>query len=210
MPSEIRHQCLIYKGAPSNQLPALAAVTRQKLSDNYRCLYLNSPHMVAGMRSCLAAAGVDVAEEAAKGSLVVSSERPHLLTGNFDVDLMLCKLEDSLELALRDGYAGLWATGDMTWELGGQASFARLLEYEWRLEDVFRKHPGICGICQYQADTLPREMLRVGAASHGAMFVNETLGLLNPHHLRTELVSDVAAMHPELDAIIDRLCQAGA
>ena len=36
---------------------------------------------------------------------------------------------------------------------------------------------------------------------------DETLELLNPHFVRAELVSDVAALHPELDAIIDRLCQ---
>jgi MEDS: MEthanogen/methylotroph, DcmR Sensory domain len=89
MSSGIRHQCLVYKGAPSCQLPALAVAAGQKLRENYRCIYLNSPHMVAGMRSQMAAAGVDVAAEVAKGSLVVSSDRHHLIDGSFDVDLML-------------------------------------------------------------------------------------------------------------------------
>jgi len=55
-----RHQCLIYKGSPSLQLSAIAALVRQKVNENYRCLYLNSPVMVAGMRCYLAAAGIDV------------------------------------------------------------------------------------------------------------------------------------------------------
>jgi hypothetical protein len=70
-----RHQCLIYEGAPSRHLPAVAAATLDKLQQNYRCLYLNSPPMVAGMRSYLAAAGVDVAHEVGKASLVLSAKR---------------------------------------------------------------------------------------------------------------------------------------
>jgi hypothetical protein len=79
-----RHQCLIYEGSPSQHLPALAATLKQKLDDNYRCLYLNSPVMVAGLRSCLAARGLDVFHHTSKGSLVLSSERHHLLEGCFD------------------------------------------------------------------------------------------------------------------------------
>ncbi len=33
---------------------------------------------------------------------------------------MLHKLEDALDQALSDGYKGLWATGDMTWEFGSE------------------------------------------------------------------------------------------
>jgi hypothetical protein len=31
---------------------------------------------------------------------------------------MMGTLEDALEQALVDGYGGLWATGDMNWEMG--------------------------------------------------------------------------------------------
>ena len=88
-----RHQCLIYKGSPAQHLPALAALMRQKLEERHRCLYLDSPPMVAGMRSYLAAAGVDVAREVGKGSLVLSSDQGHLVDGHFDADLMLRALE---------------------------------------------------------------------------------------------------------------------
>ena len=81
MESLARHQCLIYQGAPSRHLPAVAAVASQKLRQHYRCVYLNSEPMVAGMRSYLAAAGVDVAHEVKKGSLVLTSERRQLVGG---------------------------------------------------------------------------------------------------------------------------------
>ena len=128
----------------------MAEVLRGKLVQNHRCLYLNSAPMVAGMGSYLAAAGVDVTQETARGSLVFSSranasggwplrDRPH------DGSAAGGGHPGSAD----KGYAGLWATGDMTWELGPERDFSKLLEYEWRLEEFMRAHPALSGICQY-------------------------------------------------------------
>jgi hypothetical protein len=200
-----RHQCLIYDGSPSRQLPSLAAMMRQKLSENYRCIFLNSPPMVAGMRSYLAAAGVDIAQETERGSLILSSERDHLANGQFDPDRMIAMLSDALAEARRDGYQGLWATGDMTWEFGPQKNFVKLFEYECLLEDFFRGHPALSGVCQYHADTLPHDALRQGLASHPAFFVNETLARINPHYLPRAAVAAGTHMSATLDRALERL-----
>jgi len=108
MESIPRHQCLIYQGAPSRLLPQMAAATRDKLAQNFRCVYLNRPPMVAGMRSYLAAAGVDVEKMQTEGRLVLSSKLDHLLEGRFDGDRMIRTLEQAIQQAVQDGYAGLW------------------------------------------------------------------------------------------------------
>jgi hypothetical protein len=184
----------------------MAALVRQKLIENYRCLYLNSPVMVAGVRCYLAAAGIDVNQEVGKGSLVLSSDQGHLVESRFDVDRMICTLEDTLDQALRDGYQGLWATGDMTWEFGPQKDFSKLLEYEWRLEELFRKHPALGGVCQYHSGTLPDQVLRQGLVSHPSIFENETLSHINPYYLRPDSYSDQAGTNPELETVINYLC----
>ena len=94
--------------------------------------------MVAGLRSTLAAAGNDVALEITKQRLVLSSE-PVSPWENFNGQLLLDKLEASLDQALKDGYMGLWASGDMTWEFGPGQDFTKLLEYEMGLEALFGK-----------------------------------------------------------------------
>jgi len=71
-----------------------------------------------------------VAREVGKGSLVLSSDQGHLVDGHFDVDKMIRGLEEAVPQALSDGYLGLWATGDMTWEFGSRKETAKLLEYE--------------------------------------------------------------------------------
>jgi DcmR-like sensory protein len=189
MQPPLRHQCLIYSRSPARHLPAMAALMRRKLEERHRCLYLDSPPMVAGMRSYLSAAGVDVAREVEKCSLVLSSDQGHLVDGRFDVDMMIRGLEEAVQQALNDGYLGLWATGDMTWEFGSRKETAKLLEYEGKLEDLFRRQPALCGICQYHIDTLPPESVRQGLLAHPSIFINETLSRVNPHYVPRERVT---------------------
>ncbi len=201
-----RHQCLIYDGAPSRQLPALAATIKQQLAEGRRCLYLNSRPMVAGIRSCLAAMNIDVERELTTGGLVLSSEPVGSAEGGFDVEVLLRQLEDALDQATNDGYKGLWATGDMTWEFGAEKNFARLVEYERGLEDLFQKRPELCGICQYHQDTLPREVARQALLTHRTIFINETLARLNPHYALPGSDKPMAA-ETELDESIAALGQ---
>ena len=200
-----RHQCLIYEGSPAPHLPGLTALIRQKLSENHRCLYLNSPPMVAGMRSYLYAAGVDVPQEVMKGRLILSSDRGHLKNGSFDIDRMLTLLNEAVGLALKDGYQGLWATGDMSWEFGPEKSFSKLMEYEWRLEALFQTQPALSGICQYHADTLPHAVMRQGLMTHQAIFINDTLSRLNAHYISAKSSTAHLPSHADIDRVINRL-----
>jgi hypothetical protein len=180
-----RHQCLVYGGPPSRHLPALAELLCQKLRQNFRCLYFNSPPMVAGLQSYLAAAGLDVDRELKKRSLLLSADQGHLVDDLFHADTMLEGLALSAHRAQADGYAGLFAVGDMTWELGRDRDIAKLLQYEWKLEQLFHRCPALTGICMYHSDTLPRELVTNGTLAHGSIFVNQTLSIINPYHLHT-------------------------
>ena len=197
-----RHQCLIYAGPPSQQLPALAATIQGKINEGYRCLYMNSRPMVAGIRTCLAAIGVDVVSEIARARLVLSSEPVTTADGGWDIDSMLAKLDDAVEQALSDGYQGLFATGDMTWEFGSEKNFPKLMEYEHRLEELFRKRKALHGICQYHQDTLPPEVIRQGFLTHRTLYINETLSRVNPHYAAPGRAIEV---NPKLDEMITAL-----
>jgi hypothetical protein len=178
-----RHQCLVYRGAPSEHLAGLALLIRRKLEDNYRCLYLHNPAMVAGIRAYLTSSGLNVSEAVLQKRLVLSSGHDHLLDGRFDPQRMLRLLKDTYDSALKDGYAGLCASGDMAWEFGPARDFTTLVAYERALERFFQTHPAMCGVCQYHADVLPDEVVEKGLAVHPGLYVNETLSRLNPQYL---------------------------
>jgi hypothetical protein len=133
----------------------------------------------------LAAAGLDVAQEVSKGSLVLSWDAGHLVDGRFEVNRMLGMLSDSVNAALADGYSGLFATGDMTWELGSRKNFEKLVEYEIGLEEMFRSHAALSGVCQYHQETLPEEAIHVALSTHPAVYINETLARMNPFYSPT-------------------------
>jgi hypothetical protein len=174
-----RHQCLIYKGSPEAHLPGLAALIYGKLKTNHRCLYLHNSAMVAGITSYLFAAGIDVNHELSRGALVLSSDQRHLVDGRFDVGSMLASIANAVDQALRDGYAGLWATGDMTWEFGTDRNFDKLVEYEHGLEGLFHSYPALAGVCQYHEDTLPQQVIQDARNLHQYVYVNETLSKID-------------------------------
>jgi MEDS: MEthanogen/methylotroph, DcmR Sensory domain len=205
MDATARHQCMIYAGSPAKHLRGVAHVMVEKLRANNRCLYLNSPTMVAGIRSYLAAAGLDVAQQVIKGALVLSSDQNHLVSGRFDVDRMLSMLGSALNDAVADGYAGLWASGDMTWELGNQQNFEMLMEYECELEKLFRSHPALSGICQYHQDTLPDDSLHVALSRHRAVYINETLSRVNPIYSPIESPAAKRLSTPRLKEMLSHL-----
>jgi hypothetical protein len=195
---------MIYEGSPSKKLPMLASIIHRKLSEGYRCLYLNSAPMVAGMRSTLAALGIDVVSETLKMNLVLSSE-PVSTGKDFNGEFLLGKLEASLDEALSDGYKGLWASGDMTWEFGPQKDFSKLLEYEMGLEELFRKRKELCGICQYHRDTLPHDAVRQSLLVHPSISISDTLNRINPYYLKLSWPVDGQTRH-KLDEMIAALC----
>lgn len=196
---------MIYEGSPAKHLPGLAQVIKEKLQANNRCLYLNSPPMVAGIRSYLAAAGLNVAQEVNAGSLVLSSDPGHLLDGAFDAGRMLAMLADAVKNALAEGYGGLWATGDMTWELGSKHNFGQLMEYECGLEEMFRRLPALSGICQYHRDTLPDGALAVALSKHHGVYLNETLSRVNPFYSPSDAPASLRLSASKLEEMISRL-----
>ncbi|HJT44308.1 MAG TPA: MEDS domain-containing protein [Rhizomicrobium sp.] len=181
-----RHQCLIYQGTPSQQLASLALHIRKRLDANYRCLYLNSPEMVEGIRAYLTSSGLNVHEAVLQGRLVLSTGQEHLVHGVFDPEAMLGLLKEAYDSALNDGYAGLWASGDMAWEFGPSRDFSKLVAYERALEAFFQAHPKMIGVCQYHADVLPDTVMQDGRAVHPGIYINETLSQLNPYYMAAE------------------------
>jgi len=170
-----RHTCLIYDGSPTAHINYLMSLMVLRLKMRFRCMFLGSPAMVAAAFTGLSGAGIDPLDEMKRGSLILTSDRSYLKDGVFDSDIMLGMLGQAVDRAVKDGYEGLWATGDMTWELGAEDNLSEVLKYECGLEKMFREKPALEGICQYSQKTLPSQVIADALLTHSAVFVNETL-----------------------------------
>jgi signal transduction histidine kinase len=182
-----RHKCLIYDGHPSEQLPVVVPLLMDGLHENWRCLYLGSPDSVEMVDAALSGQGVDTSRQRDRGALVLSSDRSHLEDGRFDPHAMVEGLRASIDDAVRDGFQGLCATGDMRWELGADSNFDRLLEYEARLEQVFRDKP-LWGICQYHRAMVPSQAVHDALVTHRTAYIGDRLNEDNLFYIPPELL----------------------
>jgi signal transduction histidine kinase len=183
-----RHKCLIYDGHASEQLPVVIPLLKEGLARNYRCLYLGAPDSVRMAHKSLLANGVNVDAEMMRGTLILSSDRSHLVGGRFDPRAMVDSLVDAIDAAVAEGYKGLCATGDMRWELGDdERSFDKLLEYEALLEQIFREKP-LMGVCQYHRDVLPPHAIRDALMTHRSAYVGDSLTRDNLFYMPPELL----------------------
>jgi signal transduction histidine kinase len=186
-PEEVsRHKCLIYEGHPREQLPVIIPLLVNGLGEGRRCLYLGDPETVTLVGVALAERGVPVSELVRLGTLVLSSDRSHLENGGFDPAGMVAMLVRMIDQAVKDGYTGLCATGDMMWELGSEENFEKLQVYEALLETVFRDKP-LVGICQYRRETVPARALRAALENHRSIYLGSTLREDNHFYLPPEL-----------------------
>lgn len=186
-----RHKCLIYDGDPSEQLPVVVPLLVDGLRDNWRCLYLGSPDAVRMVGTALDTRGIDVERESHRGALVFSSDRSHLANGSFDPETMIDGLCTGIDEAVGAGFQGLCATGDMYWELGDGANFDRLVEYEARLEQIFRTKP-LMGICQYHRDLVPARAVADALVTHRSAYVGHRLNSDNLFYVPPELLLEPA------------------
>ncbi len=191
-PEVSRHKCLIYDGHPSRQLPVVVPLLLDGLKNNWRCLYLGDPETIQMVDTALASKGVDTRRAQSRGALILSADRSHLAGGGFDPKALIDGLCALIDGAVRDGFEGLCATGDMKWELGDDANFERLLEYEARLERVFRDKP-LRGICQYRRDVIPAPAVRQALITHRSTYIGEVLNRDNLFYIPPELLLESGA-----------------
>ena len=174
---------MVYEGAPEKHLKSIAQTLIARLQENRRCVYLNSPAMISAMHRQMYAEGFNVSDHISRGALIMSSERDHLVDGRFDLTLMLKSLRETLRAARKDGFDGLWASGDMTWEFGSENNLDKLEEYERKLDNFVEDHPAMSGVCLYHRATLPPHALATALATHRSVYVSEKRSWWNPWYL---------------------------
>jgi hypothetical protein len=189
------HVCALYT-TPEEQLAAAVDYIRQGLARGERCLYVVGEHDLTTFRDALAAGGIDVPAEEARGALIlVTKHDAHLKGGAFDPRAMIDLLETAVNDALGAGFTGLCAAGDMNWVLDEAPGTERLAEYEAELNDFYRSSRAL-GLCLYRRN-LPNVVLDHCLATHAAVRVGGQILLTNPFYELPEIartrVADPAA-----------------
>lgn len=175
------HVCGLYS-TPEEQLAAAVEYIRAGLDHGERCLYVCCERGLKEFRAALRRSGIKVSAEEKRGALVLLTKHEgHLKGGTFDPDGMISILQAAVEDALKDGFTGLAAAGDMSWLLDEAPGSERLAEYEARLNHFYKNHRAL-GLCLYNRTRLPDAALDHGLATHRYIRIEGPILLHNPFY----------------------------
>jgi hypothetical protein len=173
------HGCLFFdtlQRALAVTIPFLEIGLKRK----ERCLYLADPLTILAVKSSFLTISVD--RELRRGSLILSSDRNHLTReGLFDEHRMIDFLGQAEREALKDGFTGFRATGDVLWEMGKNVNSEQLARYELMLDNYLHGRK-ITGLCQYRRDAFPAKTLRHAFRAHNAVIYKQAVCVENAYH----------------------------
>lgn len=134
-----------------------------------RCVYILGDRSLIELVDGLDRAGIDVPKHAADGSLqIMRAQQVYLGTGRFDPAALADLVQSILGRALREGFQGLRAAGEMGWALSG-TPFAELVEYELRLDRTLFLDRRLTGLCLYDDRRFGWEALAAIRAAHAGV-----------------------------------------
>ncbi len=153
------------------------------LRRNEKCIYIADDNTVERVVSEMKAADTDLfGKSLNSGSLSVLTKREtYVKDGYFAPEKMIALLAENTDEALKAGFIGLRATGEMTWMFAGDPGSERMMEYEAKLNDFFPTHQA-SAVCQYNRTKFSNEQLiSVFQAHPKVIYRNEII--VNPLYL---------------------------
>jgi len=150
-----QHLCLIY-ATQEEQFSAAIPFLKIGLERGEKCLYVADSKTTAALTNVMRADGTDVDAAIRQGSFAITKGYP--LPGNFVPDGMVAFLAESVQSARLAGYSALRVIGEMSWLTGIERRPERLMEFEAKVNHVFRDHDALA-ICQYDRRVFPPEVL---------------------------------------------------
>jgi len=175
------HMCLIYDDEDERR-ELIAKYVNAGLREGEKVSYFADTMPVDEARDWLAGKGVKMPED--DQLTIASAEETYCPNGTFVPDEMIDGLGGLYQGSLDDGYAGVRASGEMSWALRGIPGSERLIEYENLLNVAFRTNP-LIGLCQYDARRFDGAVVLDVLKVHPKMIVGGQV-LQNPDYMEPE------------------------
>src|SRR5262245_14215461 len=141
-----RHVCALFDG-PDEEYRVLLPFVKEGLERGEKAIHIVDPDACHEHRARLSSAGIDVKRAEARGQLEVLDWRDtYLRTRPFDRRTMAGLVEGMLNRARAEGFPRARIVGQMEWALEAPCDTAALVEYEARMNHVFRSYddPVVC------------------------------------------------------------------
>ena len=157
---------LSISGEPQTQLDLAVYSARAALLGGGSCAFIGHRTPPADFVERLRDARTDVdAALASRQLTVIPADEAYTAGGYFEADRMLGTLDRAAGHAVSAGFDGFFACGELTWLAKGVPGVDRVLEYEYRINEVESLKPAAV-LCIYDGRTLPASVVRELQKSH--------------------------------------------
>ena len=145
--SESRHVCAYFHNA-DEEYRVLLPFIKDGFDCGDKAVHVVSPHKRSDHLKRLAAVGIDLTAAEQKGQFELrASTETYLRDGCFDPDRMLEVFEQLASGNAKGGFPLSRIVCQMDWAIEGGSHVAKLIEFESRVNDVWRRHDAV--ICVY-------------------------------------------------------------
>jgi PAS domain S-box-containing protein len=152
------HFCSIYESPQEHYAVAIPFI-QIGLDRGEKCIYIADDGTVGDVRQAMQSEGIDVDRATASKALVLATkEQAYLEHGSFHPDWMFSFWKEATQLAMREGFSALRATGETEWVLRGGRGLERWMEYESRLTHTLSES-NCSALCQYNRRLFPPELI---------------------------------------------------
>lgn len=168
------HLCCIYRDK-DEQSSLLTKFMKIGLERNEKCLYIFDDRTKEEIMDKFRESEINLEEHLSSRQFEFLTKREsYLKDGYFEPDKMLNLLTEAKEKALKEGYNGLRATGEMTWFFSEAPGVEKLMKYESRLND-FLQYNKIFVLCQYNEKKFPPENLIDVIYTHPKIAIHKSI-----------------------------------
>lgn len=165
------HVCSIYQNK-EQQFSELLAFFKTGLENNHKCIYIVNENTKEEVTAIFEKAEIDLKKYIESGQfLFLTKKETYLKDGFFDPDEMIALLKQTEADAIKEGYAGMRITGEMTWLLDNLEDSKKLIEYEAKLNDFFPRSNS-SAVCQYNENKFEPELLIDVIRTHPQLIIH--------------------------------------
>jgi len=174
------HFCYIYND-DAQRRKTIAKFLKSGLLGKQKILCLHDTQTAGEILADMAELGLDMPAHA-KDMVLKEALAAYCSDGQFSTSAMMALTESFCQQALKEGYAGVRATGEVAWSLA-QAAVIRedVMEYEAQINEVFKKYP-YTACCQYDARLFDGQTILDVLSVHPMMVVRGQI-VKNPFYI---------------------------
>ena len=153
------HMVLLYDNDAYNA-EIIAAYIASRVMRNEKCFYIAGDDDLDLLMEKLGQI-IDIQTALSKGQVsILTKTDAYSKHGYFDPDSMIALLKSLSIDAIAQGYKAFAITGEISWVLEHESGFAKIMDYEYKLNNkIFGNYP-VSAICRYSLNKFSSEMIR--------------------------------------------------